>query len=318
MKRIAMVVIALVLAGLCAAALAEDGAVRDYLGESFAWQDAQEVDPQLPEMLPVYAAPSEEAWRGAKGKAAVSLTEPLIVLGHVPDSDWLLIEYEVSARERRIGYIFSNDHWSPWVRTLSLAGIVAHISEDAVMTDDPRASGRAMTALQKGGCVSVLGAVGEEWYYVETTIDGKTACGFVLSSAVALPDMSPLTDVMERLEGVWGFSGGAEVLGYGVIATAEGSLLVCDTDDGMEVPPTSLIPDPERSFTYAVYPTDAEDRRFWSEYVITLMLDGTSRAYGLSFFPGEDGGPERMHIEEGPGGGFYTRYETMPEIIDDD
>ena len=317
MKKLLMVVWMLLLACLCTAAQAEECPARAYLGESFEWQYAQEVAPRLHEMVPVYAAPSENAWRGAGGKAAVSLTEPLTVLGRVPDSDWLLIEYEISAKERRIGYIDSQDDWTSWVTTLSLAGIVGKLAGDTVLTDDPRASGRAMATLPEGSCVSVLGCVGEELYYVETTIDGKTACGFVPACAVVLPGMTPLNDVMARMEGAWGFSGGAEVLGYGVIVTTEGSLLICDTDDSIEMPPTCLIPDHERTFTYAVYPTDAEDRRFWSEYVITLEAEGSHQIYGLSFFPGEEGETERMHIEEGPSGGFYTRYETMPEIVDD-
>ena len=318
MKKLAMMIVSLLAAGMCAAACAEEGEVKAYLGESFAWQNAQEVDPKRPEQLPVYAAPSEDAWRGANGRAAVSLTEPLAVLGVVEDSDWLLIEYEISATERRIGYICSNEHWSPWVSTLSLAGIVAHTSGETVMTDDPRASGRAMAVLPGNKLVCVLGGVGEDLFYVEATIDGKTAYGFVPSSAVALPEMTPQTDVTERLEGVWGFSGGAEVLGYGAIFTADGSLLLCDTDDGMETPPTRLIPDADRPATYAVYRTDAEDRRFWSEYVVTLEVDGSRQVYGLSFYPGEDGEPEHIHIEAGPSGGFYTRYETPPELIDGD
>lgn len=316
MKRLMMaLVILLACAGVTARA---EEAARAYVGESFAWEYAKEVAPQLAETVPVYAAPSEDAWRGANGEAAVSLAEPLTVLGVMKDSDWLLIEYEISATERRIGYIYSNDRWSPWVRGLSLAGIVAHTSGETVMTDDPRASGRAMAVLHADELVCVLGRVGEDLFYVEATVDGKTAHGFVPCSAVALPEMSPLTDVMETLEGVWGFYGGAEVLGYGAIFTADGSLLLCDTDDDMETPPTRLIPDEDLRATYAVYRTDAEDRRFWSEYVITLEMDESRQVYGLSFYPEEDGDPECIHIEWGPSGGFYARYETPPEMVDDD
>lgn len=313
MRKMMMVVVALLLTCLCAAAWAEDGAARDYLGDSFTWAYAQEVDPQLPKMLPVYAAPSEDAWRGAKGKAAVSLTDPLIVLGQEPDSDWLLIEYDLSATERRIGYVCSEERWSAWSSELSLAGISVTLTEDTALTDDPRASGRAMTMLSGGSQVSALGCVGEEWLYVETTVDGKAARGFVPSSAVALPEIMAMTDVMERLEGVWGFSGGAEIVDMGVIFTAEGSLLMCDSDD-METPPTYLIPDRDREATYAVYPRQPEDRRFWSDYVIALEVDGSRSVYGLSFYPAEEDEPERIHIEWGPSGGFYTRYETEPAI----
>lgn len=318
MRKMAMVVALLMLVGLCPMARAEgsgqDSAVMGYVGECFAWEQAQEADPQLPEMVPVYAAPSEGAWRGANGRAAVSLTESLTLLGHEPDSDWLLIEYDISPTERRIGYIYSHNHWSPWVSELSLSGIGMRLAEDATLTDDPRASVREIARLHGGDEVSVLGCVKEDWFYVETEIDGKTARGFIPVSAAELPEMAILTDVMDRMEGVWGFSGGAEVLGEGVIITADGSLLICDTDDYMETPPTHLIPDYDHPMAYAVYPTDPEDRRFWSKFVIVLQAEKDSSVYGLSFYPAEDGEPESMHIEWGPSGGFYARYDTEPTI----
>lgn len=308
-----MALLVLALAATCAAAQAED-AFEAYLGDSFAWQYAQTVDPRLPEMMPVYAAPSEDAWRGANGKAAVSLTEPLMVLGQEPDSDWLLIEYDISSTERRVGYIRSDERWSAWNAELSLAGISVTLTRDAALTDDPRASGRAMTTLAGGSRVSALGRVGEDWLYIETTIDGKVARGFIPMAVAERPPITRLDDVMDRLEGVWGFSGGAEILDMGAIFTAEGGLLFCDTDDDMQIPPTRLIPDHDRAATYAVYPTQQEDRRFWSEYVITLEVNDARSVYGLSFYPEDEGEQERIHIETGPSGGFYTRYEVEPVI----
>lgn len=312
-KGIVIVFVLLLVLGVAARAEEADG-VAAYLGEAFLWEQADVVDLQLPELVPVYAAPSEDAWRGANGKAAVSLAEPFTTLGSAPESNWMLIEYEVSATERRMGYIQWGDSWSRRVGELSEAGIGMELSEDAVLTDDPRASGRAMVELAKGVQVSVLGYIDEGWLYVETAISGKVARGFIPMDAVSLPELVPLTDVMDRLDGVWGFSGGGEIFGEGAIITADGSLLFCDTDDYMETPPTRLIPDHDRAATYTVYQTQPEDKRFWSEYVIVLQVEESSAVYGLSFFPGEDGEPERIHIEVGPGGGFYTRYEVLPII----
>lgn len=314
MKKGVILVFVLLLALSAIARAEEADKVAAYLGESFVWEQADVIDLQLPELVPVYAAPSEDAWRGANGKAAVSLTEPFIALGSVPESNWMFIEYEVSDTERRMGYIQWGDSWPRRVGELSEAGIGMTLSRDAILTDDPRASGRAMAELDKGVQVSALGYVDEGWLYVETAIGGKAARGFIPMASVSLPELVPLTDVMDRLDGVWGFSGGGEILGEGAIITADGSLLFCDTDDYMETPPTRLIPDHDRPATYAVYATHPEDRRFWSEYVIVLQVEDGSAVYGLSFFPGEDGEPERMHIETGPSGGFYTRYDVLPTI----
>lgn len=317
MRRFALAVLALMLAAVCAAQAeetAQGGEAMGYLGECFRWDDAREADLRLPEMVPVYAAPSEDAWRGANGKAAVSLTEPFTLLGSVPDSNWMLIEYEVSRSERRMGYIQWGDNWPRSVGELSEAGIGITLSRDTVLTDDPRASGRAMARLSGGDTVIVLGCIAKDQLYVETMVDGKAARGMIQASAAQLPEMTRLPDVMRRLEGVWGFSGGAEVLGEGIIFTADGSLLICDTDDYMETPPTHLMPFYDRPFEYAVYPTHPEDKRFWSEAVIVLGTEEGGSVYGLSFYPGEEGEPERLHIESGPSGGFYARYGTEPTI----
>ena len=44
--------------------------------------------------VPVYAAPSEDAWRGANGRAAVSLAGPFTLLASFGNEGWWLIEYE--------------------------------------------------------------------------------------------------------------------------------------------------------------------------------------------------------------------------------
>lgn len=318
MKRWLCVLAALALAVSCAGARAEEEkaiAALGYLGESFRWENAQTADLQLAEMAPVYAAPSEDAWRGARGKAAVSLLEPFTVLGYAPeDSRWRLIEYEISSKERRVGYILWDDQWPGSAVELSETRVAATLKRDAVLTDDPWASGRAMATLPEGGSVTLLGSAKGGWLYVETSVDGQAARGFIPMETAALPEPEPLPEVMAGMEGVWGFYGGAEVLADGVILTADGDLTFCHEEFYMESPPEHLTADNEHPATYAVYAKLPGDERFWSDYVFVFRQEESSQVYGLHFFPEEDGEPERMHIEYGPSGGFYVRYETEPVI----
>lgn len=57
------------------------------------------------ETLPVYSAPFDSAWRGAKGRAAVSTAEGFRLPGCAQSGDWLMVDYSVEAPGRRVGWI---------------------------------------------------------------------------------------------------------------------------------------------------------------------------------------------------------------------
>ena len=59
--------------------------------------------------LPVYSAPFDDAWRGAKGKASVSVKERFTLLGTLQDGAWGLADYKVDDKSRRIGWIRPGD-----------------------------------------------------------------------------------------------------------------------------------------------------------------------------------------------------------------
>ncbi|NCB06445.1 MAG: hypothetical protein EOM69_13110, partial [Clostridia bacterium] len=87
--------------------------------------------------LPVYSAPSEKAWRAAKGKASVSLKGPVWVLAMTQNAEgvWTCIEYGVSARTSRIGYVRSN--LGPLMNMIDFANLPMRTSMDTYLTDDP-------------------------------------------------------------------------------------------------------------------------------------------------------------------------------------
>ena len=153
------------------------------------------------EKLPVYAAPFEDAWRGANGKAAVYTGEPFTVLGAAQDGAWLWVEYAVSAKESRVGWIHAShaDGNRAVENCFPADGRLLRVLADTPLTDDPRGSRRVMRALKAGETVIALCAVtfddGEDaLLYVETEIDGRTAWGFADSAEM---EEIPLT----RLEG---------------------------------------------------------------------------------------------------------------------
>ncbi len=128
--------------------------------------------------LAVYAAPSSKAWRGANGKAKVSTNDTVWVAGY--SGKWLLVMYETSGGSVRIGYIDSEKlkGTPPAAETLALTSLSVTLTEAASVTDDPSRSASIIRKLKKGASVTLL-AQWNDWAYVETKADGKTARGFI-------------------------------------------------------------------------------------------------------------------------------------------
>lgn len=201
MKRIAVFLVCTLLLILAACAAAEDLMPL--------WPDlAEEVsrsDLGLPKKtkLPVFSAPLDNAWRGAKGKAAVSVDEPFGVLGTAQGGQWLLIDYSVSKKERRIGWISRPAKYEPdRDSALSLSRSLYRVRESGVFTDDPEKSLRAIRTLRSGETVivmSTLSAGGRNWLYAEAEVDGRPAWGF--AEAGKLEPLSAWTAEGDRIIG---------------------------------------------------------------------------------------------------------------------
>lgn len=261
--------------------------------------------------VPVYAAPSEDAWRGANGRAAVSFAEPFTLLASFGNESWWLIEYETGDGARRVGYIPQQAYdravpYGWWLIPMTLP-----LCEDATMTDDPHGARREIARFAAGESLIVLGYYDGLWAYVQTEIDGKMARGFVPLRALTTPEEEPLTDVMAELIGEWAFAGGGEVLGLaGVIFSGDGRLCSCTTDDDESVfPAEHLIPDGTWQ-TYAVY--ESPDRVYGEgvPYVLEITCgDGTVRRYSLEWIDASEArsGRDTLGVYVGEGGGFYQR-----------
>ena len=148
--------------------------------------------------LPVYSAPFDDAWRGAKGKAAVSTSEGFRLLGAAQDGRWLMIEYGVDKNSRRVGWIRTPDgtdgdelfeyNWVP-------RRLLCRVNQKTTFTDDPRASRRKVRELSAGEeviAMFLLESKGKTYVYAETTVDGKPAWGFIPYEAL---DYIPLASL---------------------------------------------------------------------------------------------------------------------------
>lgn len=284
--------------------------VMAYLADdalSGAWAT---IDLKQDRVVPVYAAPSEDAWRGANGRAAVSLAEPFTLLASFGNEGCWLIEYETGDGARRVGFILQQAYdravpYGWWLIPMTLP-----LREDAAMTDDPHGGRREIARFAAGESLTVLGYYDGLWAYVQTEIDGKTARGFLPLRALTTPEEEPLMGVMAELTGEWAFVGGGEVLGLaGVIFTDDGMLCRCTTDDESVFPAEHLIPE-ETWSRYAVY---ASPDRVYGEHVPYVLEitgeNGMVMRYSLEWIDASEArsGRDTLGVYVGEGGGFYQR-----------
>ena len=107
------------------------------------------------QMYAVYSAPDSKSLRGAHGKAKVSTNDWIQVFGS--EGDWLLVQYDITDRHYRIGYIYKNAlPEGVTVPELSLTAVSAVTAEAVTVTDDPLKSGSALTSLEESTEVTVL------------------------------------------------------------------------------------------------------------------------------------------------------------------
>ena len=141
--------------------------------------------------LPVYAAPSEAAYRANRGKALCNTNGAVYALGW--DGSWMLMLYEANyAGQYRVGYINGAKlkGKAPSLSALSWDLEPCKLVTSAVLTDDPAQTGNALTTLPAGTSVTYLTTMYNRtaWDYIQTEIDGKTARGFVPHGSLDLVD----------------------------------------------------------------------------------------------------------------------------------
>ena len=301
----------------------EIGAIREM--HSILWPQFEEIELMDEEMpgdagastVPVYSAPSESSVRFAKGKASVNLREPAKFYGFTQDGNWALIEYEVSDRTSRFGYVKRSDLPSSvtWKYNISSIDVPVTVTQDTFLTEDPNVSQYQQMTLNAGSSVRLLGKY-REWYaYVETTLDGKTVRGFVPRACLRWPmPTEEAPEAAARLVGEWESGGGSETLGSYVTFSADGTVTEC----GLPLAEWEALPANERAeyscVTYPCYQVykATERERAWSDsdYMLVYKNEMGYVVFleALGFYTEEDG-REAFSIAYWENIDGYTRYD---------
>lgn len=287
---------------------------RMYLADGACFYGHVTVEMKQDRTVPVYAYPAEDGWRGAGGKAAVSLKEPFTALAWSEDGEWLLIDYETGSGHR-IGYIRRLPGMQIAVPTLNALHIPLTLTKDFTVTDDPNDSIRTIASVKAGDAIDVLGYTGYVWAYVELKIDGQRARGFLPLTALEAPAERALPDMAAQLAGVWRFIGGGEVLSYGAVFDGQGRVTLCDTDNLESFPPASLVVRADaQPCEYRVYLNELGNVRYpGCLYILEVRGSGVER-FGMQLTPAGMDGYERMTLTLyiGEGGGGYEQANDIP------
>lgn len=138
--------------------------------------------------LAVYAAPTDKGWRGAEGNASVSTNGAIYAAGW--EGSWLLIMYETNDGSVRVGYVNGDKVRGgvPLDTSLHFDHSPAVVVSACSLTDDPARSGTEIIFLHAGDQVTYLTRYynNSAWDYVETTVDGKRARGFVPAGSLSI------------------------------------------------------------------------------------------------------------------------------------
>lgn len=140
----------------------------------------------------VYTGPGEDYFVAGGGKAQVSSSGTIWCYG-AADDRWLLVEYEISGQQNRIGYIDAlgyEDLLSSAAR-LDFADQPIEFSAAAI-TDDPLVGGKSFGTLTGRG--TLLAYLDRDWAYVEGVLqnqNGQRARGFVRRDSFTLAEAAP-------------------------------------------------------------------------------------------------------------------------------
>lgn len=279
--------------------------------------------------VPVYSAPfGKSAWRAAKGKAAVDLTDDFWVMHYYTNADgqkYALIRYDVSQRTQRFGYVEAE---SLGVAEAVVDGYRVYDSfstqmrvqarQDTYLTDDPLVSQYPQFQVPEGTWFDCMGLYGD-YAYVGAEVDGdefvaggQIVWGFVPLKHLNLnPDVrgNIRHDVMEQMAGKYSFwSGGATVGCWTVTLQADGTYTGNDDEDYRDF---RVKDDSIRGKWYV---TDYRDSwgLYWNDppYEITLIQDD-----GRVIIQGLDLYQESFSVTFFEGGGGYYRVPES-EIVD--
>lgn len=275
---------------------------------------------------PVWSAPfGKSAWRAGKGKAAVGLSGNIIPLKGYRNADgdsYTCIEYEVSERTHRIGWVENRLLGSRALEDTSdiLGEAFVHCDVRAIrttfLTDDPFCSQYPQFEVPSGMQFGCMGLVGNDWAYVsaEVTSKGKfTDGGAIVWGFIPVRDLEmdpsfrddPVPqDIVEQLSGSWTFYAGGSMAEDLLIFYPDGTYEGANT---VYTQAGETLGKPRRG-TWSVCRYNPFWGFYWDDPVYELTLiheDGTANVKGLSI------SEEGFSLTNYEGSGGYVRTEAL-------
>ena len=131
--------------------------------------------------VPVYTAPSLDAYRCADGKARYNISCSISESNYV--DGWLFVRYRTTSNVVRVGYTpkrYVNGFVSHMPK-LNFEKIPVTAAVDIDITDDPVEAYTPFGKIKKGENFYILRkyTYTGNWWYVECTVEGKLARGFI-------------------------------------------------------------------------------------------------------------------------------------------
>ena len=169
------------------------------------WSDTRATKKAV--KLPVYSAPDQKSYRAAKGKASVNLKGGAILLATL--DNWDLVEYEVSNRTHRIGWIEGGHLGDP--APISFTDVP--VNGVAYLTDDPLCSQYHSFQGDQLQDIHLLAYFDPFYAYAKaTTYENEAVWGFVpVGQSLDMPEERIDAEAMEQLVGTWVFYSGGEL-----------------------------------------------------------------------------------------------------------
>lgn len=183
MKRHIRMILAIGLALLCIIALPQDVRAESWVDKLFNVPVFKFTNHEKGigcGACPVYTAPYENAYR-VNGNAACATNSEMSECGFI--NGWLFVRYETNNGGYRVGYIPPKYTRGKKItsHTPKFHNVEAKADGEILVTDNPMLLGSRFAKLKKGDSFTVLAKYTYfgDWWYIECTVDGKIARGFI-------------------------------------------------------------------------------------------------------------------------------------------
>lgn len=272
-----------------AAALRE---ASDEISVQESWQGAKNS-----RKLAVYSAPDAASYRASSGKAAVSTGGDMELLGEY--EGWTMVEYAVSLRTSRIGFVKEQLLSGPVALALAQPGVTLVTARSTFLTDDPHVSQYPQLTIPAGAPVQGLACLNDFYALVSYAGANQPVWGFVPLCDLSLPGDGTRWDVMNRLVGKWHYAVGAEQGANLRVLYSDGDYHAITKDEDF-----NWVGDERGRWRVTDCPADAAYAADVLYEITFTMNDGTESRYGLIL--NEDGSITLLDAE---GSAWYERSE---------